>query len=352
MPSRLIITNGDESIARLREAGIEAEMVAWRDPLHDGPVPQGLVFEALSIVRAHFLASYFGRDLPDILAEFQVRDATMRNHGQYERVELWFEHDLYDQLQLVQVLDFFTAERRTEGLFLVQAEDYLGQQAPDALRVLEAKAAVVTSRHAETARRAWKAFTAHTPENLVALSIEPLSALPHLGPALRRLVLELPLVKSGVGLTEERILAILSNGRRPVADVFNQVEAQEGARFLADLGFFRKLDGLAFVGTPLITGLPFPTTRFAGSHEGPQNAEYKRYVGSTVMLTQSGRAAVFGRFDHAVENGIDRWLGGTHLTRNAIWRRDKDGSLVSPPRKSAARPSLPPEAPPAVQTSS
>ena len=35
----------------------------------------------------------------------------MRAHADFDRIELWFEHDLYDQLQLLQILAFFADER-------------------------------------------------------------------------------------------------------------------------------------------------------------------------------------------------------------------------------------------------
>ena len=35
----LIITNGDEAAARMKEARINGEVLCWRDILHEGPVP-------------------------------------------------------------------------------------------------------------------------------------------------------------------------------------------------------------------------------------------------------------------------------------------------------------------------
>ena len=42
MKERLIITNGDDAVARMREAGIRGEILPWRDILHEGPVPPSL----------------------------------------------------------------------------------------------------------------------------------------------------------------------------------------------------------------------------------------------------------------------------------------------------------------------
>lgn len=41
----------------------------------------------------------------------------------------------------------------------------------------------------------------------------------------------------------------------------------------------------------------------------------------TVALTEAGRDVLAGRTDHMALNGIDRWMGGVHLT-DGRWRWD------------------------------
>ncbi len=325
--SRLIITNGDAAAERIRAAGIEAEILPWRDVLYEGPVPGGLLLEALSLIRAQFLAAELARPPLDLLNDFAARDAAVRNHGQHERVELWFEHDLYDQLQLVQLLTFFADEGRLEGLYLVQAQDYLSLQTEDALRDLQAAARPVTPRHFDNARRAWEAFTAATPEQIVLLAQLDLPALPCLAAALRRLVLELPAEHSGLSVTEEKILRSLAEAPTQVGPLFGKVEAQEDARFMSDLSFFRRIDGLAFAPQPLVSGLRTTSSECAG---GPDSARYRMFARSELSLTDAGRATLEGQFDHARENKIDRWFGGTHLTPDTLWRRDARDGVIAP----------------------
>ncbi len=290
-------------------------------------MPGGLILEALSLIRAQFLASELARRAADLIDDFGARDAAARNHGQHERVELWFEHDLYDQLQLVQLLTFFADEGRLEGLFLVQAQDYLSRLSEEALRELQPAARPVTPRHFDNARRAWAAFTATTPEALALLAQLDLPALPCLAAALRRLVLELPAEHSGLSVTEERILRGLAEAPAQVGPLFEQVEAQEPARFMTDLTFFRRLDGLAFAPQPLVAGLAAPSTQCAA---GSDSAGYRAYACSSLSLTDAGRATLAGRFDHARENRISRWFGGTRLTPDSLWRRDGRDGVIAP----------------------
>ena len=95
----LHITNG--SSVSLPESGIGGEMLVWRDSLPDGPVPGGLDLDALTEVRADFLARFFGIAPQQVLQDLEERNRSLRAWRNHDEVVLWFEHDLFDQLQLL-----------------------------------------------------------------------------------------------------------------------------------------------------------------------------------------------------------------------------------------------------------
>src|SRR5258708_12016609 len=101
----LHITNGTS--VSLPRTGLPGGFVYWVDILHDGPVPAGLALEELSRVRARFISDFF--DIPHAEASLEERDEALLAFRDHEEIVLWFEHDLYDQLQLIQILDFLAA---------------------------------------------------------------------------------------------------------------------------------------------------------------------------------------------------------------------------------------------------
>ncbi|MFG1344469.1 hypothetical protein V5F59_06230 [Xanthobacter autotrophicus DSM 431] len=334
--AKLIVTNGDSAVDRLRAAGIAGHLLPWQDMLHDGPVPAGPVLEEVSDVRADFLSEALGLPFDEVRADFAHRDAQIEVHSAYREVELWFEHDLYDQLQLIQLLDFFAHEEERMGLFLVQASHYLGVMEANDMRALEERRQPVTHLQLETAHEAWEAFTAPTPRPLAAFLAKAHDALPHLAPALERLIAELPAPRTGLSLTEERILRKLKDGPMKVAHLYAAVHSMDEAQFLADLPFFLRLDGLAFAHVPLITGLPFRSSEAPGLHftSGDDSAAartYRAYAAAEISLTPAGAAALKGDFDHACENAVERSVGGTHVCPGAMWRYDRTRkTLVAP----------------------
>jgi hypothetical protein len=94
----LHVTNGDSAVRALAAAGI-LDALPWRDILHEGPVPK--VDDAtLRRTRAHFLAKVLGLDRAQVLRELEERDERLATA---DEVVLWFESDLYDDLQRMQI---------------------------------------------------------------------------------------------------------------------------------------------------------------------------------------------------------------------------------------------------------
>jgi hypothetical protein len=98
----LHVTNGDSAVNGLRGTGLAERILPWRDVLHEGPVP-AVPADELRRVRAEFLASEEAGEAAAIRRWLEERDATLAENRDGEYV-LWFEADLYDQLQLAQIL--------------------------------------------------------------------------------------------------------------------------------------------------------------------------------------------------------------------------------------------------------
>ena len=161
----LIITNGDAAGELLRQTLPGVEVLPWRDVLHEGPVPQIDTLAELTEIRAAYLARRGWGDVSQLHDDLLARDKGLAHGASFERVILWFEHDLYDQLQLLQLLDWFSGQRRVrDSLLLVQAPDFLGHQTPEGLLELKQLETPVSADQLGLAREAWTAFRAPTPE--------------------------------------------------------------------------------------------------------------------------------------------------------------------------------------------
>ena len=143
MSDRLIITNGEAAVAALGKAGVAGKVISWDDVLHDGPVPGGMSDRELRAVRAAYLAR-MGPEHDHGETEGPADRVTAAQDRLRERDEtleawkgpilLWFEHDLYDQLQLIQILDRLGSRPQ---VWLNQMNDFVTHHSSPDLRVAQ-----------------------------------------------------------------------------------------------------------------------------------------------------------------------------------------------------------------------
>jgi hypothetical protein len=316
----LHVTNGDCAAEQIR-AAVDGEVLPWRDLLHDGPVPADLLLPELSAVRARFIAARGWGDADEVARQFQRRDYRLADHFMYDETVLWFEHDLYDQLQLVQVLDWLSTEASADArLTLVCGAEYLGNSAPERLAERFRERSEVSQAEMALARDAWAAFRSPDPAAISALVDEDTSALPFVAAALTRHLEQFPSVRNGLSRTEQQALEAIAAGAATVRDAYVASHQQrEDPIWLGDASFAWYLEELAAGQSPLVK-----LERDAAGDE-----DRDATLTARVALTDVGRAVLDGREDRVRLNGIDRWLGGVYLQgREAAWRWDTDASRL------------------------
>lgn len=326
---RLIVTNGDCAAAAIVAASIPGALLAWRDVLHDGPVPAGLDAAALARVRARFIAACGWAEEAVVFDDLRRRDARLEAARTQREIVLWFEHDLYDQLQLVQILDRVARRPGRARWSLACRRAFIAEQEPATLARDFAARAPVNADQIALARRLWSAFRAPTPVDLVSewTALRAATApLPFLATAIERLLEEYPSPRDGMSRTERGVLEVVRAGTERVGLLFGAVGATEEARFMGDASFWRVVEQLANAPRPALALADGSTFRLPTRDESLATFREQR-----VRLTDFGRALLDGEADWVVANGVDRWLGGVHLKGTAVWRWQTDTQrLVTP----------------------
>ena len=324
-PAMLHITNGDCAAKLIGACGIGGDVLPWRDVLHEGPVPAGLELRELSRVRASYIADQGWGELAEVQGRFHERDRTLADLGRHEEVVLWFEHDLYDQLQILQILDWMgmheVSGRTRLSLICIDRfsgiERFLGlaQLDPQQAASLFSARRPVSEAQTDLATRAWEAFRSPDPTAVDDLLSSDCSSLPFLSGALRRHLEQFPAVRNGLSRTEQQILERTALGETSAANLFRNDQVREIDPFLGDLTFFSYLKRLAGASRPLVVIAPAaPETPFAER---------------TVTLTDTGHDVFVGRSDAVDLNGVDRWWGGVHQTGKSLrWRWDEAHSAL------------------------
>ena len=318
MPT-LHVTNGD-CAANVLRTFLTNPVAIQADVLHEGPAPS-VDDGAWLDVRAEFLSGG-GADYSRIRSRLAASDQLLDQADQFERVVLWFEHDLFDQLQIVRILSRLAHQNevaaRTALICIdrfpgVQPFYGLGQLNAQQLSSLEDTGRPVTPNQIEIASRVWNAFCASDPSELNRLwqrDAGDLRELPFLQQAIGRFLAEYPSTKNGLSMTCSFAVEELAAAPLDAGELFGRVQARESRPFMGDSSFFGHIRRLAATRRPLFT---------IGPPSGDDDLR-----GREIALTSDGRATLNGKLDAVAQNGIDEWRGGVHLegSERSPWRWD------------------------------
>jgi len=318
MSNILNITNGDSAVEIMKQENIPGVFLPWRDVLHDGPVPDKLVLDELSEVRARFIIER-GWGVPEKIIEgFIQRDNALKSFNKYNKVILWFEHDLYDQLQIIQILDWFY-QNSTRGveLSIICTDRYLGMLTPKEMKGLIKHEEPITESHLKLSNKAWTALRSSSPENWYELLNIDTTVLPFLEGAVIRLLEEYPSCKNGLSRTAEQALTVISTGEKRPGKVFGGNQELEERVFLGDASFWVILHELLESNPPLIAlskgkELTLPTSK-----------------DQELTITPAGIDVLAGKLNWTEVSNIDRWVGGVHLKSTNIWCWNSNSRSIS-----------------------
>jgi hypothetical protein len=298
----LHITNGDGALYLLKKSGMVGTHVAWRDALNEGPAPAGLTLEETSALRVRYLAGRGYGSPIKLIHEFERRDAQLRRAGEFDEVVLWFEHDLYDQLQLLQALTALEELDLEPGrISVVQSDHYLANMTVDEVLPLLSRRRTATPAIFKSARRSWERFTSPSPADLYAAAGEDAIGLPFLRAALQRLCEEYPWKRDGLGRSQRQALYAVAQGHARPEELYSRAQGREEAHFLGERAFARILDDFSLSPGALIEG-----------------------EAGALVPTALGRRVLAGDADWLDEHPIDRWIGGVHLVAGSVTRWDDD----------------------------
>ena len=323
----LHVANGTSTTSTIEAAGIPGTCSIWADPLYEGPVPGGLSDSELIEVRRQFLAGPDGParrsarpdPAPDPVNDLREWRNVIARHESYGELILWFEHDVFDQLNLIQLLAWIRGHLPpTKPVSLICIGSFpgrpdfkgLGELTPDELAPLFDRRQHVEGRQDQLAEHAWQAFRSPTPEALDALRNEDTSAMPYLAPAFSRFLEEYPWTRDGLSRTERRLLDLAGGAGVPLLRAFPRMHDGERAYYVTDGSLASVAETLSRTTPPLIT-------------LDPPAADDGRLLQGRVTLTDAGRSVLSGELDRVTTCGIDKWLGGVHLqSAGRVWRWD------------------------------
>jgi hypothetical protein len=273
-------------------------------------------------VRARHLSESYGVGLEQCERELADQENKRATFADHEEIVLWFEHDLFCQINLLYLLNWFSQhELRHTRLSLVCIDRFpgfvdfrgLGQLTAEQLASLFPERKEISAPQLKLASAAWQAYCSPNPTAIEGLLRTDTSALPFLDAALRAHLRRFPSVENGLGAIENTSLGLVLSGKNSFIDLFKAYGDAAPIYGLGDAQLLIALRRLSEGREPLLLSAneSWLDGKIAADEAG----------GLTFEVTGQGRAVLAGKTDFVTLNGIDMWLGGVHLSgSNNLWR--------------------------------
>jgi hypothetical protein len=306
----LHILNGDATAGAFTEANIlgqsdQAELAIWREAMSEGPVNADVesLGELWDIRRAWHNATVDSQ--PDEYDRMVVQEfEKLANPAGYDEIYLWFEHDLFCQINLVFLLaqvaqrPLGTTKIKQVSVDSFPGEPFfkgIGQLNGAQLATLYLQAEALTQHELDLALRVWNAYAGQEPLAIQELLTSDFGRLRFLKNALILHLQRFPFTENNLNLIEHMLTATLMEGPMPETSLIGRFLQQDRVYGITDLS--------------------------VGEIIGQLNGKLWAYTDDGVSLTESGADVIAGR---RLLNPVERWLGGFYQTADSPYRWDRE----------------------------
>ncbi len=332
----LHIVNDKATAKCLAEVGLGGDILVWQDALYEGPVSSDEI-DKLAVLRAQYFAARDYGSYAQIEQAYLRRNTLLKSFMSYNEVVLWFDHDLFGQLQLAQLLAWFNAQDTGRVLIsLIQLAlltagritPRLSQVSLPQLTQLFHARTEVTAQQATIYQAAWNALTSNTPERLTAFCPKDMSNVPFIKNAFTRLAQEYPSKATGLSRTEYLIIDAVKSKNTTIESIFAYVQQKEPVAFMSKSIFEHHLQCLVNAKHPALQVQTLKQETVLEIDNEESQSESTVAIENTIVTDYAINVTrytnqVFNKWiDWVQVNGINRWIGGVHLNEGVIWRYD------------------------------
>ncbi|MGX5818765.1 hypothetical protein ACWKWU_11250 [Chitinophaga lutea] len=227
----LHVLNGDATREVFEKSGISGEVAVWREMLCEGRTPDTDEIPRFFTERAAYLQEEYGIDAKTYLHSIRQDAALLLHPEQYNEIVLWFEFDLFCQVNLIFLMSYLRQQPAPlPKVTIVQLDEHpevpnfrgLGMLQPQHFPPLFEKREELSDDDWAFATETWHAYRKGDVQALELLSGRKSSHMPYLGRALQAHLQRLPALGNGLNVIERFFLDRLALGKLPDRDLYYQ----------------------------------------------------------------------------------------------------------------------------------
>ena len=260
MSSVLHITNGDNFTQRLHNLNLKGDIITWREMLCEGKTLPNVGTETFWKTRFDFLHKNYKVSKSWFIEKTLKEYRSLCNHKQQDQIVLWFEYDLFCQVNMLAVISWLLTHRKYAEISLVCSgnEDSsdkmysLNELTDEQLQNLYKNKKVLTQDDVEYADYVWQLYCSNNPIRLENLSDFKDFQFDYLGDAVKTHLQRFPSIANGLNDMENTILRLaLDKKPKSKSEFMETILKNQGNLGFGDTQYERALTRLK----PLISNL-------------------------------------------------------------------------------------------------
>ncbi|WP_343486254.1 DUF1835 domain-containing protein [Allomuricauda sp. d1] len=308
MKSLLHITNGDSFTSRLQSLPLKGDIITWREMLCEGKTLSNVGSESFWKTRFEFLNKNYKVSKSWFVEKTLKEYRSLCNHKQQDQIVLWFEYDLFCQVNMLAVLSWLKTHRRYAEISLVCSgnEDEtdklygLAELTDEQLLTLYENKTILSQNDIEYADYVWQLYCSDNPIRLENLKDYKNFQFDYLSDAVQAHLKRFPAIKNGLNNIENNILRLAEEEKpRSKKEFLGKILANQGVYGFGDTQYGRLLTSMK----PLFSSF------------------------NPVKLTQKGRQVLDGKTNYYADiRDNESYLGGA-LKYSFLYNSDNNRIL-------------------------
>ncbi len=253
MSSLLHITNGDHFTEKLESLNLKGDIITWREMLCEGQTLTSVGSESFWKMRFEFLHKNYKISKSWFIEKTLKEYRSLCNHKQEDEIVLWFDYDLFCQVNMIAVLSWLKTHRKYAHISLVcsgkeddtDAMYSLNQLDDDQLLKLYKHKVELTQDDIEYADYVWQLYCSDNPIRLENLSDYSEFQFDYLSVAIQAHLHRFPSIKNGLNEMENNILRLAQDKKPADRSTFlSDILQNQGSLGFGDSQYERAINRL------------------------------------------------------------------------------------------------------------
>ena len=249
---KLHITNGDFTTKRLENLKIDGKIITWREMLCEGKTTADVGSEKFWRTRFDFLKSSYKTSKKTFIDYTLKEFRSLCNQKEQDEIILWFEHDLFCQVNMLAVISWLKRYRKGRQISLVCSGKIKNQDKLFGLSELSdkqlkqhyANKITLTNDDIEYADYIWQLYCSDSPLQLEnAYKLNQNLTFSYLEKAIKDHLLRFPSIENGLNKIENNILTTANNHKFDNKNNFiNHLLIKQENYGFSDLQYLNKIN--------------------------------------------------------------------------------------------------------------